>query len=234
MITLPSPPPLSEAELLLRCEALAGKRLGELAEACGLAIPHNQQRHKGWSGQLLEQLLGADACSQPEPDFTHLRVELKTIPVDLHGKPLESTYVCVVPLQQGVAQRWEDSWLRRKLRRVLWLPIIGPRQLALAERKIGHARLWSPDGTEEALLRGDWEELNELICHGGLETITARMGQVLQIRPKAADSHSRCVGVGDGGEQILTQPRGYYLRPTFTAQILKAIRPRAASCIAHP
>jgi DNA mismatch repair protein MutH len=220
MITLPSPPPNSEQELLLRCQALAGRSLGELAQACGLVVPESQQRHKGWAGQLLEQILGADARSLPEPDFTRIGVELKTLPLDRQQRPTESTYVCVVPLEAGVEASWEESWLRRKLARVLWLPIEADKAIPLAQRRVGKGLLWSPSPAQEEALRQDWEELSEMICQGELERITARMGKVLQIRPKAANSHSRTLGVGAGGEAIRTHPRGYYLRPAFTRQII--------------
>ncbi len=206
--------------MLLRCQAIAGRSLGELAQACALAVPENLQRHKGWSGQLLEQILGADARSLPEPDFTAIAVEMKTIPVDHQGRPLESTYVCTVPLDGGMEASWEASWLRRKLARVLWLPVEGTREIPLAERRVGTAVLWSPSNAQEQQLRQDWEELSEMICMGELEQITARLGTVLQIRPKAADSHSRCNSVGAGGEAIRTHPRGYYLRASFTRQVL--------------
>jgi DNA mismatch repair protein MutH len=220
MISLPTPPPLSEQELLLRCAALSGRTLGELAEACGIVLPENLQRHKGWTGQLLEQLLGADARSLPEPDFTRIGVEMKTIPVNRHGRPVESTYVCVVPLEAGLEARWEDTWLRRKLSRVLWLPIEADKDIPMGKRRVGKAVLWTPSPQQEAILRQDWEELSELICLGGLEQISARMGLALQIRPKAANSHSRCHSVGADGEPIRTNPRGFYLRPAFTAAIL--------------
>ena len=56
---------------------------------------------------------------------------------------------------------------------------------------------------------------------GELEQISARLGTVLQIRPKAANSRIRCRSVGSHGEAIVTNPRGYYLRPAFTRKILE-------------
>lgn len=217
----PLPPPQTETELIARCRAIAGHRLGDIAGQYNVPVPHNLKREKGWVGQLLEHALGADAQSLAEPDFRAIGVELKTLPLDNRGKPRESTYVCTVPLDSGLEARWEDTWLRRKLSRVLWLPVEASADIPIAERRIGTALLWSPDEEEEALLRQDWEELSEMICMGELEQITARMGMVLQIRPKAANSRVRCRSVGAGGEAILTNPRGYYLRPAFTRGILE-------------
>ena len=204
----------------MRTRAIAGLRLGVIAELCGIDVPQDLRRQKGWVGQLLERVLGADAQSLAEPDFRAIGVEMKTLPLDSNGKPRESTYVCTVPLEEGLEPDWESTWIRRKLSRVLWLPVEADPQLSIADRRVGNALLWSPSIEEESLLRQDWEDLTEMICMGELEQISARMGTVLQIRPKAANSRVRCRSVGAAGEAIVTNPRGYYLRPAFTQRIL--------------
>lgn len=204
-----------------RANVLAGRSLAEIAAAYGITMPQDLRRHKGWVGQLLELALGADAESLPEPDFRLIGVEMKTLPIDRHGKPRESTYVCTVPLNEGMEASWEQSWICRKLSRVLWLPVEAEPDIPLAQRRIGSPLLWSPDEAETLALRQDWEELGDMILSGELELITARMGTVLQIRPKAANSRVTCTSVGADGEGIITHPRGYYLRPAFTHAILQ-------------
>lgn len=213
-------PPQSETELLERTLRIAGQRLATLAEDRGVDVPQDLRRHKGWVGQLLELVLGADAQSLAEPDFRAIGVEMKTLPLDTTGRPRESTYVCTVPLEEGLEPDWERTWLRRKLARVLWVPVEADPRIPIGERRVGTALLWSPSAEEESLLRQDWEELTEMICMGELEQISARLGTVLQIRPKAANSRVRCRSVGAAGEAILTNPRGYYLRPSFTRRII--------------
>lgn len=220
MATAPQPPQ-SEDELMQRANALAGRTLAEIAEAAEVEVPQNLQRHKGWVGQLLEHTLGADAESLPEPDFRAIGVEMKTLPIDTNAKPRESTYVCTVPLNEGLEASWEQSWICRKLSRVLWVPVEANPDIPLPQRRVAMPLLWSPDDAESEMLRLDWEELGDMIRMGELELITARMGTVLQIRPKAANSRVRCLSVGGNGEVITTHPRGYYLRPAFTHAILQ-------------
>ena len=88
-------PPETEEQLLAQAQQLSGYTLGELAALAGLVTPENLKRDKGWIGVLLEIWLGASAGSKPEQDFAALGVELKTIPVDSLGRPLETTFVCV-------------------------------------------------------------------------------------------------------------------------------------------
>jgi len=213
-------PPRDEAELLARAEALAGLTLGELGEHRGLEPPASPRSAKGWGGQLLEDCLGASAGSLSEPDFQLIGVELKTLPVDPAGKPLESTYVCTVPLALTASPLWEDSNVRRKLARVLWFPLVTSRRAPIHARQLGTPLLWSPSAAQESRLRADWEELMELVSLGRAEEITARHGTVLQIRPKAADSHARTWGTDAEGRRVRAPPRGFYLRTAFTAALL--------------
>ncbi len=47
----------------------------------------------------------------------------------------------------------------------------------------------------------DWEELMDLIVLGEVERITARHGEVLQLRPKAANSKALTEAIGAHGRR---------------------------------
>ena len=206
---------------MARCHALAGMTLGSLAKARGLTTPANLKKTKGWVGQLIELCLGTTASTLPQPDFIALGIELKTVPINSRGQPRESTYVCTVPLVHNHGSNWENSWLRQKLARVLWVPIEATPEIPLAERHVGNAILWQPSREQEKILRQDWEELMDMVCLGQLEQITSHHGRVLQIRPKAANASALTPGSDSEGKPIMTLPRGFYLRTTFTRQILE-------------
>ena len=215
------PRPQSETELLTRGRMLAGETLATLARKAEVAMPKDLRHAKGWVGQLLEWHLGATAGSKPEQDFQELGIELKTLPIDQAGKPLESTFVCVTPLLGITGLRWEESNVRNKLSRVLWIPVEGSRDIPLAARRIATPFIWSPDVAQEAQLRQDWEELMELVALGRIESITAHHGEVLQLRPKAANGQALTSAIGRQGQLIQTRPRGFYLRTLFTQQLLQ-------------
>lgn len=212
-------PPASEDELLERAHDVAGQTLAELAARLGSRVPTDLLHGKGWAGQLLEAWLGASAGSRPTPDFPELGIELKTLPVDRGGQPLESTYVCTVELQPA-GGGWTDSLAWRKLQKVLWLPLVTAGGDTPGERRIGTAFLWSPSPEQAAILQQDWEELMELVSTGELERISSRQGQYLQIRPKAANARALTPTSDNEGNSIMTLPRGFYLRPVLTRQIL--------------
>ncbi len=216
------PPPTSTTELLERARRLAGRTLGELAAELGLPAPADLKGHKGWVGHLVERALGATAESRDAPDFEALGVELKTLPVDRSGKPLETTFVCTIPLDRVGDTPWETSRVMRKLAHVLWVPVEGERPIPVPARRVGSAILWRPSPDEEAALRHDWEELAGLIGRGDLDAITGRLGRYLQVRPKAAHARVRTRTIDAEGELTETLPRGFYLRTQFTARILHA------------
>ena len=137
-------PPLSEKELLESASQIAGMTLQQIANQQGLATPDNQLHNKGWVGQLLELSLGATAGSRPEPDFQHIGIELKTLPLNRSGSPKESTFVCAINLS-NIEPHWEESLVKHKLSRVLCIPIEADPEIPLAARRIGSAILWSPD-----------------------------------------------------------------------------------------
>lgn len=214
--------PQTLEQLLSQAQSIAGLTFGELADELHIPIPPDLKRDKGWVGMLLERALGATAGSKAEQDFSHLGVELKTLPINAEGYPLETTFVSLAPLVQNSGVKWENSHVRHKLSCVLWMPIEGSRHIPLRERHIGSPILWKPTAEQERQLKQDWEELMDLIVLGKLDQITARIGEVMQLRPKGANSKAITKGIGKNGEVIDTLPLGFYLRKEFTAQILNA------------
>ena len=122
---------------------------------------------------------------------------------------METTFVSLAPLIQNSGVNWQNSHVRHKLSRVLWIPIEGSRSIPLAERHIGTPILWQPSEQQERLLQRDWEELMDYIVLGQLDKINARLGEVLQLRPKGANSKSLTKGIGKHGEIIDTLPLGF-------------------------
>ena len=203
---------------------LAGLPLAELGAQVGVAVPDEGVRGKGIAGQILEKALGATAASRAEPDFLGLGIELKTIPLDARGKPKESTFVASISLPAMADTDWEQSVVFKKLSKVLFVPVEAASDTPLRDRRIGRAYLWRPTEEELATLRADWERLAEMIARGDVERITGHLGEVLQVRPKAATGSVRRRAPDEEGAVQWTLPRGFYLRPAFTGAVLQRLR----------
>ena len=206
-------PPASVNELLKRAWALEGLSVGALASRLDVSVAGEPVRTKGKVGELLERALGATGTGA-EVDFPDLGVEMKTVPFE-NGKVVESTFVCALPLMDTDRAEYATSWVRRKLSRVLWVPVH-------ERERIGKAKLWEPSPDEDSALKNDFDEIIGRIAIGDIEGLSAHVGDVLQLRPKAATGSVRTTAPGRDGELVSTVPRGFYLRARFVAGILGA------------
>ncbi|MBE8211357.1 DNA mismatch repair protein MutH, partial [Leptospira borgpetersenii serovar Ballum] len=101
---------------------------------------------------------------------------------------------------------WEASHVRHILKRVLWVAADAQLEIPLTARRVGAPLLWSPSPQEDDQLRRDREELMDMSVLGQVARITARHGEVLQLRPKAANSKALTPAFGAHGEPIMTLP----------------------------
>jgi DNA mismatch repair protein MutH len=211
------------ATLLAHARALVGVELGEIAEGLGLPVPSGTVRTKGWSGQILERELGAAAGGVRGPDFAELGVELKTVPVDAGLLPRESTAVCQIDPITIAADSWESSYVRAKLRQVLFVALqVAPDDDSVGARRVAAVRLWSPDAREERALRDDFDLfVRGYFRRGRADEISGHLGQVLQVRPKGRNARDLRAGYDAQGRPTRVGKCGFYLRPGFVAAILQ-------------
>ena len=196
--------PQTADDLLKLADSIAGMSIENLSKSLGISLPDNFTNNKGFIGQLAEIALGAGAGSHPLQDFPVLGIELKTIPLNLSGKPAETTHVCI--LHQNCGQTFFKSNFYNKIKKVLWLPVEGCRKIPLNERHFGKAFLWNISDQETLELKQDWEEIMEYVSTGHLPELSAKTGVWMQVRP---------AGRNNGIKQY-----GYYLRKSFTERIL--------------
>lgn len=211
---------LNEQELLNKCLTMEGWTFAKLASYLRLTIPENPLQRKGWAGQAIEIYLGSTAGNRSLPDFVHLGIELKTLPLNSLGRPSESTFVTRIPMLTIHTQIFETSECFQKLSKILWVPIEGDTIIPYAHWRIGKAILWSPTTEDISILKEDWTNFVNLISLGQWTSINARIGKYLQIRPKAANSRSLCQAYDEEGNLVWTMPRGFYLRSLFTCKVL--------------
>jgi DNA mismatch repair protein MutH len=214
-------PPINETVLLRFAEGLSGCSLGELSGIMLKTIPRTLKANKGFIGCLLEEILGARSGNKAQQDFLDIGVELKTIPINKNSVPLELTFICSVPLKKNIGLMWKNSFFYKKIRRVLWIPIQGEKSVPVSDRFIGKPFLWTPNSIQENLIRSDWEELMDLIILGGIEDITAKNGEVLQILKRSRYHSYLTRAIGKNGEVIFTLPRCFYFKKNLTFSILK-------------
>jgi DNA mismatch repair protein MutH len=215
--------PASLDALLAHARALVGVELGDLADQLGLPVPPGNVRTKGWPGQLIEQELGVAVGGARGPDFAALGVELKTVPTGPDLVPRESTAVCQIDPVSIAAESWETSYVREKLRRVLFVALDVPaRASSVGERRVAAVRLWSPTPADDQILRADFELfVRGYFRQGRTAEITGHLGAALQVRPKGRNAADTRDGYDRHGRPTRVGKCGFYLRPAFVAGILR-------------
>ena len=64
----------------------------------------------------------------------------------------------------------------------------------------------------------------EKVALGGVDEISARNGNVIQMRPKAANGRALTDCVGPDGTMIKVRPRGFYMRRAFMQNLIDSFR----------
>jgi DNA mismatch repair protein MutH len=211
------------AALMRHARALVGVSLADLADGLGLPAPAGRVRTKGWSGQIIERELGVDGGGVRGPDFAALGIELKTVPVDPQGEPLESTAVCQIDPIAIAAESWATSYTRHKLERVLWIALeVASRTAPVGDRRVAAVCLWSPSPAEDAVLAADFELfVRDYFRRGRAAEITGHQGRALQVRPKGRDAADLRAAYDADGNLVQIGKCGFYLRPGFVSRILR-------------
>jgi DNA mismatch repair protein MutH len=197
-------------------------QVGELAARLERPLPPDEKRAKGFIGDLVERGLGATAGSLCAPDFPALGIELKTIPLDPLGKPRESTFVCTLRFGEAIEIDFAKSALGAKLACVLFVPV-ETSDVRLAVRRFGRAMLWTPNAHEQTRLDADWGLIATRLAAGEGGHLDAHTGEVLQVRPKGRKAAERRIVTDEHGPHWW-QPRGLYLRTSFTYEVLTRLR----------
>lgn len=214
-------PPQDRHELCTRLNMINGYSIRELATLANLELPDSSSSGKGFSGQLIEIFLGAHASNLPLPDFIDLNIELKTLPVGTDLMPQESTFLCGVDMNREGFVPFEKSPLYHKLKTILFVLLLAPKGSPIGDRRVIGYFFFAPHGKTLNLMKSDYNELMGLINEGRAQEINATMGNIIQMRPKAASAKEVTIVRDQEGNNVYTRPRGYYLRRSFTKELIE-------------
>lgn len=217
------PEPTTLEELEQRLQRLLGRSIAELSQLALLQAPNNSNGAKGYVGLLIELFLGAHAHNLPGPDFMSLGIELKTMPVGFDFMPQENTFICNADLAPRDFVPFTQSALYQKLQHILFVLILAPQnsRLTLGERRVlGYFFFNLPPDVRQTI-ETDYNEFQELLLAGHAPEINGTMGTIVKLSPHATKANELVQVTDSEGESTYTKPRGYYLRASFTRQLLQ-------------
>ena len=213
--------PIDVFELQERLDLIVGRTIAELAILAKVPIPKHNKSAKGLAGQLVEIFLGAHAGNLAKPDFPHLGIELKTVPINFKCSPIASTYVCMANLHPRRFVPFKESTLYHKIRSLLLVFLLTTTSMPIWERVVAGYCFYEPEPHIMQQIEVDYNEFQELILLGNTSKIDGSYGNILQMLPKGANANDTVLVRNEESETIATMSRGYYLRNSFTKNVIQ-------------
>ena len=198
-----------ERDKAVKClQTLVGQDLRPLAEKYGVTVWRGGKLNKGWAGHVIERHLGLPINSAQSPNFGSW--ELKIVPLKRNARGQlvvkETMAITMIDPVNVCAKPFAESHLLAKLRKAVICARIFE-STAEQSSKLQHVVQFDlSDPNLYRALECDYESVRKHICCEGFETLSGRMGVLVQPRTK---------GAGHGSTS-----RAFYARKAFVEQIL--------------
>lgn len=172
---------------------------------------------------MIEEWFGIPANSRSSPDFEHLGIELKILPLErrAHGLAVkERTIVGQINFDSLWREEWESATVRHKLAHILFV-FVEVERTTLGGFRVVDVVLWRPSEADWVAFERDWRLVRDRVRAGEAHLITERDAKVLSPCRKGAGNEL----------DMRTQPfsptlaksRAFSLKPSFTRQLFAEI-----------
>lgn len=192
-----------------RIQSLIGQDLVPLASKYDVTIWKSPgKKNKGWAGHVIEHYLGLPINSSQSPNFGSW--ELKVVPLKRIGRGLavkETMAITMIDPYNISQNSFEQSHLLSKLQKMVVIARIfeNINETSSILHSVGAFDL--SDTKIYETVRKDYEDVRKTIKQKGFNTLTGKMGILIQPRTK---------GPGHGSTS-----RAFYARTTFVAHIVR-------------
>jgi DNA mismatch repair protein MutH len=207
--------PEAEFESLMaaRFATIESKTVKDVAEYVGMPIGTD----KSFAARVIRTFAGQRAHGRTG-EFDRFGVELKTVPLDVNRRPVESMSFPSFVHEELQYETWEDSDLLGRLNRLLIVPINRAKGQAQAEGTIGRAFFWSPREADLVEIAGEWERYRSMISAGlSRQLPTAAETKFIHVRPKARNAADR--EIAPGGFDVTR--KSFWLNVGYVERIIR-------------
>ena len=199
---------MDRAEAVKRLKALQGKDLRALADQYGITVWKEGKINKGWAGHTLERCLGLPLSSAQAPNFGSW--ELKLVPLKhlRTGEVVvkETMAITMIDPVNVADKSFEESHLLTKLKKALVCARMFESQEERSSLLVKVATFDLDDPALYAQIKADYDLVRDAIRTRGFDSLTGKMGVLVQPRTK---------GPGHG-----SRSRAFYARKALVARIL--------------
>ena len=183
---------MERSEALQRLRQLTGRDLRPLADQYNVTVWKDDKINKGWVGHTVERILGLPINSSRAPNFGSWELKVISLKYLKNGNlvPKETMAITMIDPQEVADKEFEESHVYTKLRKILIV-----------------ARIYAGRSEESSLLhcvaefdlcgriydqvKADYDEIRYAIQNEGFDSLTGRMGVLMQPRTKGAGHGSK-------------------------------------------
>lgn len=201
---------MERVDAIERIKTLVGRDLRPLADELKITVwTPAGKKNKGWFGHVIERFLGLPINSSQSPDFGSWELKVVSLAARKRGNSLrvkETMAITMIDPYNVAQQPFEKSHLLAKMQKAVVVARIHESPLEL--RSLLHSVTQFDLGNTEVYeqVKADYELVRQSIADKGLQSLTGRMGVLVQPRTK---------GAGHGSIS-----RAFYARASFVAHIL--------------
>ncbi|MEA3189821.1 MAG: mismatch repair protein MutH [Thermoplasmata archaeon] len=212
-------------DLLARADALQGVPFAELAEAHGIAWTDEAAKRKGLTGRISQACLGVPESPDEEPDIQDYRIELKAFPVSVGLKVQENVKIRTVTPAHVRTQVWPESSVFRKMRTVLFMPVVKPDKADPGPWHFRSPFIWMPSVADERQIQADYEAVRALVLAGTPDLVSSAeppegQGTYLIANTAGRDA-SDLTNYGTEAQPVLGKRRAWMLRKAFMQSLVE-------------
>lgn len=199
-------------EAIVKIEELVGADLRPLAERYGVTVWKGDKKNKGWAGHVIERHLGLPLNSSRSPNFGSW--ELKVVPLKRNRKGelivKETMAITMIDAVEVAAKEFEESHVFNKLQKMVVVSRIFESQAETSSLLHAVATFDLDNPHVLARVKADYNLIRETILTKGYQTLSGKIGVIMQPRTK---------GAGHGSTS-----RAFYARKNFVAHIINISR----------
>jgi DNA mismatch repair protein MutH len=202
-----------ERAMLAKLRAVEGKTIVDVATRVGMTVG----RDKSAAARVVRHVLGQKSKGR-HGDFERFGVELKTVPIDHRGRPVESTSFPSFVHEEIQFETWPDSDLLGRLNRILFVPIRRSKGQPQGQGVLQRAFFWSPPERDLVEISLEWERYRALISAGRARDLPKASETVfIHVRPKARNAQDR--EMAPGGFEVIR--KSFWLNSGYVERIIR-------------
>lgn len=191
-----------------------GLKMRDIEKTLGLNL---NRRSKSYAANVIYHALGLMERESNTKEFKNVNINIKTVRCNPGLKPINTMSLRGYRYDEIIEEEWDNSKLKSDIENILMVVLTMPRKGAAQENSILETVLLHiPTDEDMKIIENDWKTIVSLIKENKADKLTGHIGQIVQTRPKAANSQDKISA--PGGHMLVK--KGFFIRTEYLQGIL--------------